>query len=104
MRQKNSKMLSLGIRIKQARENAGFTQEQLAERIGISRATIARYESGEIEPKLKNLIAIAEQLQISTDYLLGLNMNGYSQLPDISDGARLALIVLIRELRKDKED
>ena len=89
-------MLCLGNRIRKAREQAGFTQEELAALIGISRTAIARYESGDIEPKLKNLIAIAEQLNVSCDYLLGMK---FQQL-ELSEEALMALQDFINSVRK----
>ena len=92
-------MLCLGNRIRKAREQAGFTQEELAALIGISRTAIARYESGDIEPKLKNLIAIAEQLNVSCDYLLGLKVSDPYDL-HLSDEAIRALFAFVHEIRK----
>ena len=80
MKTKCNFMVFLGNRIKKAREQAGLTQEELAGLIGISRTAIARYELGEIEPKIRNLIAIAEQLHVSVDYLLGID----NDRPEIS--------------------
>jgi len=94
-------MLSLGNNIKKARERAGFTQDQLAEQIGVSRTAIARYEAGEIEPRLKNLIAIAECLNVSTDHLLGIETD--EGCPEwrvrLSQKAEEALEVLVAELK-----
>lgn len=76
MEKKNDEMRrSLVERIRSARIQAGFTQEALAERLMISRVSIGKYESGEIEPKLKRLKEIAEVLNTSTDYLLGIKIN-----------------------------
>lgn len=63
---------NLGQRIHSARESAGFTQEALAEAIGVSRTAVARWENGDIEPKLQNLICLAQSLNVSTDWLLGI--------------------------------
>jgi transcriptional regulator with XRE-family HTH domain len=51
----------IGQRIKQAREDAGFTQAELADRIGVATAqSISRYERGETEVSAKRLRRIAE--------------------------------------------
>lgn len=85
-------MLCLGKRIRQARIQAGITQEEMANHLGISRTAIARYEQGEIEPKLKNLIAISEYLNISTDSLLGLEKEKESvDVSNLSNDAIRAL-------------
>lgn len=92
-------MLSLGNRIKQARERIGITQEELADSIGVSRTTIARYELGEIEPKLRNLVALAERLSVSADYLLGVDPMNFHQL-ELSEEALMALQDFIKAVRK----
>ena len=60
-----------GARIKAAREAANLTQEQLGEKIGVTGVTIMRYEKNQREPRLKQLIAIANALEISPGYLMG---------------------------------
>ena len=57
--------------LKAAREYCGFTQEQLAEMIDVSRVTLARYEAGNHFPDEKRLIRLADCLGVSIDYLLG---------------------------------
>lgn len=91
-------MNSLGQRIRASRESAGFTQENLAEAVGVSRTAVARWESDDIEPKLQNLISIAELLRVSTDFLLGIRNN--SNVSDLSDDAAAALNQFIAALKK----
>lgn len=91
---------NLGQRIRSARESAGFTQEALAEAIGVSRTAVARWENGDIEPKLQNLICLAELLHVSTDALLGINQGVL--LSNLSDDAVFALERFIAEIRKSE--
>ncbi len=65
-------MKNLGSKIKNARISMGMTQEELAEKIDVSRVSIAKYESGEMEPKLSNFKMIADALNVSADYLLNI--------------------------------
>lgn len=65
-------MITVGQRIRQAREHACLTQEKLAEIIGVSRTAISRWELGEIDPTIEHLIALSQTLNVSTDYLLGI--------------------------------
>ena len=60
----------LGEQIKRCREKRGFTQEQLAEKIGVSIETISSIERGIKMPRLQNFVAIANQLGVSADELL----------------------------------
>ena len=63
--------LDIGKRIAELRRVRGINQEQLAEMALLSRVTIAKYESGRIEPGAQALSRIADVLEVSTDELLG---------------------------------
>ena len=58
-------------RLRQIRRFRNVTQAQLAEAIGITDRACRRYESGENEPTLSVLQAIADYFDISVDYLMG---------------------------------
>lgn len=58
-------------RLRQAREERGWSQQQLADRVGIARVTITMYEAGEREPDFETLTKLAQALGVTTDYLLG---------------------------------
>ena len=62
--------LTLGKRIRQFRESAGLTQEELARAANIGRVTLIRLEKGEQSPRLKTLNAIAGALRIRVRELL----------------------------------
>jgi transcriptional regulator with XRE-family HTH domain len=62
----------LGTRLREWRENRGYTQENLAELLGISSQQIYRYESGKNEPTADLLSRMAKTLAVSADFLLGL--------------------------------
>lgn len=57
--------------LKQLRNQHNVTQAQLAEAIGVTDRACRRYESGENEPTLSVLQAIADYFNISLDYLVG---------------------------------
>ena len=52
------------------RKNKGFTQEALADRLGVSRQAVAKWESGQIYPDISNLIQLSELMSVSVDYLV----------------------------------
>lgn len=60
--------MNVGKRIKALRKTRGLTQEQLAEKLGVQRATISNYEIGRRSPHLKELEKIAGVLGVSLDY------------------------------------
>jgi transcriptional regulator with XRE-family HTH domain len=60
-----------GERIKQLRTKLGMYQTDLADKLGVVRENISKYERGAVTPPSNVLNAIAEVLNTSTDYLLG---------------------------------
>ena len=56
-------------RLKQLRQESGLTQEQLAQKIGISRVNYNRYENGKVLPDYNVLVMIADFYDISLDEL-----------------------------------
>lgn len=61
--------LQIGARIKEARMEAGMTQDHLAAVSGLSRAGVQKYEAGQ-PPKSLQLAALCQALNKSADYLL----------------------------------
>ena len=59
-------------KLKRARGQRGFTQDELARRCGISKMQLFRYEKGESDPASAVIAALAHELGVSSDYLLDL--------------------------------
>lgn len=57
-------------RLKQAREEYGYSQKQLGLRIGLSDKSISIYEKGQVYPPVSNLIRIAKELKKDLDFFL----------------------------------
>ena len=60
----------LGERIAALRRQAGLSQAELAGRLQISASAMGMYEQGRREPSVDTLVAMARELQVSTDFLL----------------------------------
>lgn len=58
-------------KIKAARINAGYTQQQVSDATGIPRSTISRLESGTRQPELENLGTLIDFYEVSADWILG---------------------------------
>ena len=52
------------------RKNHGFTQENLAEKLNVSRQAVAKWESGQAFPDIFNLIQISDLFHVTVDYLV----------------------------------
>ena len=62
--------MTFGEKLKDARKNAGLSQEQLAEKLCVSRAAVAKWETDKGLPDIMNLKAIGKLLDVSIDALL----------------------------------
>ena len=62
--------MTFGEKVKEARKEAGLSQEQLAEKLSVSRSAVAKWESGKGMPDVGNLKVMAQLLGVSVDYLL----------------------------------
>lgn len=74
--------MTLGERIAQLRRAAGLSQEALAERVGISRQAVSKWEKGQSFPDTGNLLVLAELLGVSADELAGLRREAPEAAPE----------------------
>ena len=61
----------ISMRIRELRKQANLSQEMMAEKIGVSRQAITKWETGLGVPDIENLIAIADLFKLSLDELMG---------------------------------
>ncbi|WP_418718808.1 helix-turn-helix domain-containing protein [Candidatus Allofournierella merdipullorum] len=72
-------------KIKALRQARGWTQSELARRMGVTRNGINSWEQGLSMPSLSSLVELARTFSVTTDYLLGLeqlqtiNISGLSE-------------------------
>lgn len=62
--------MTLAAKIYELRKTNKLSQEQLAEKIGVSRQSISKWESGETLPELERVVALSQVFNVTTDYLL----------------------------------
>ena len=70
-------------RLKTLRKEAGFTQVDVAEKLGISQPAYASWERGTKKPTQDNLVKIAQILNVSVDYLVGNSQETSDELDNI---------------------
>lgn len=85
----------LGDKIKLYRENKKMTQNEVADILGVSSATISKYESGTLEPNIESLKRLAELFEISVDELLN-----YEE--DKFDISKINVLDILREQKEMK--
>ena len=62
--------MKLSEKIVQLRKEQGLSQEELAERLGLSRQAVSRWESGTALPDAGNLLQLSRLFDVTADYLL----------------------------------
>lgn len=62
--------MTFGEKLREARQKAGLSQEELSNQLAVSRSAVAKWETDKGMPDIHNIKAIARLLNISIDYLL----------------------------------
>jgi len=69
----------------QLRKREGYTQEEMADRLEVSRQAISRWEMGTAVPDSSNLLQISKLFRVSTDYLLNDEYASDDDLPKVKE-------------------
>lgn len=62
--------MSIAERLQELRKQSGYSQEQVAEMLGLSRQAISKWESGQGKPEIDNIVKLTEIYNVSADYIL----------------------------------
>ncbi|MBQ3020699.1 MAG: helix-turn-helix transcriptional regulator [Bacilli bacterium] len=85
--------MTLGEKIFELRKKCGLSQEQLGEKINVTRQTISNWELGETSPNPEQLKLLSKELNISIDELLDNNIQSVL-VKKVSNTEKLAGVVL----------
>ncbi len=104
--------LKLGENIRNLRLQHKLTQEQLADRLGVSYQSISRWENGVTYPDIEFLPAIARQFSVTTDYLLGQDdvkkrkciRKQIQSISKMGEGDKDTIIDIIRTCRREQDN
>lgn len=87
-------MVDFGTNLKFLRLREGLTQQQLADRLGVTKSVVSYYELQERYPSPEVLTKLASIFHVTTDFLLGLQRGETIDLGGLSDED----IVLVKKL------
>lgn len=62
-------------RLRKARENKDLNQTELAKKAGLEASAVSHFEAGRRQPSFHNLRKLADALSVTTDYLIGRDLN-----------------------------
>jgi transcriptional regulator with XRE-family HTH domain len=89
----------IGTRIRATRRDRGLTQDELADRVGVSRSAVAQWETGRTGQVTGNLSRIAGVLEVNVEYLMfGDDKHAAGE---VRQGDELALLRLYRECQPE---
>ncbi len=89
-------------KLKLLRIRYGYSQKQVAIKIGVSPSIVSGYETGERTPSTEVLLALSYLYNTSTDFLLGktLAQNTVVDLEGLTEGQKKAIINLIASMKE----
>lgn len=90
----------LAKRLKELREENQYTQQEIANKIGLTKGAYGCYERGKSIPDAKTLLQLADIFDVTADYLLG-RVDNKKPLEDISEKEQKA-IELIEQLTDEE--
>jgi len=79
--------MNIGEKIYQLRKASGLSQEALAEKIGVTRQAVSKWESGTSVPELETVVTLSRTFGVTTDYLLSSDSPVHTAQPVTEDRA-----------------
>lgn len=92
--------MDFGNKLKELRTQAGLTQKQLADQIGITKSVVSFYELRERTPSPDILVKLAAVFHVSTDYLLGIERGKSIDISGLDSEDEKAVRMVVEQLRK----
>lgn len=97
-------MVEFGQKLRSLRKQKNLTQKQLADMIGVQNSIISFYELGDRIPSPEIIIKLAATLQVSSDYLLGLEKKESVDISRLEEPDKSLIRTLVYRLEtKDKK-
>jgi transcriptional regulator with XRE-family HTH domain len=94
-------MVDFGEALKKLRLQEGLTQQQLADRLGVTKSVVSYYELQERYPSPEVLTKLASIFHVSTDFLLGIEKSGeYVDLTGLDEEDIITVKRLVTSLRR----
>ena len=91
--------MTLPDKIIKHRKSNGWSQEDLAEKLNVSRQAISRWENGTALPDAQNLLQISKLFGVSADYLLNDDYESDNDIPAVKTATEETEALLLRKKR-----
>ena len=91
----------LSDKLKLLRKRHNLSQKEVANRLGISRQSVNRFENDGMTPSIDNLIQFAIMYNVTVDYLLGVGKESYLYLHEFNESQRNFILEIVNGLKKN---
>ena len=88
-----------GERIKELRNNHTWTQQELGDRLGVSKQSVSNWENGNIMPSIDVLVKMSDLFQTSTDYILNRDNDLTLDITDLDAEQKAMVQRMVRYFR-----
>ena len=95
-------MYQLNERLKELRSKMGISQNSLAKKMNLTRATINAWEMGISYPNAKSLIMLSEFFKVSVDYILGLDNIESVDISNLNEAEKKLIYDIVNYLSEIK--
>lgn len=95
----------LNEKIKELRVSCGLNQVEFAKKVGVTKQCVSNWENDNVLPSIEMLVKIADLFNVSTDYLLGRDVEFSLNVSKLTDAQRghVSLIISDFEQLNDKK-
>ena len=95
-------MFDFGLRIKELREQRGWSQAMLGQKLGRSKSVVCSYENNVAVPPLEILSNMAVLFHVSLDYLVGIDKEEMLSLQGLTEEQKKLLYGMAEELKRPR--
>lgn len=95
-------MIDIGQRLKDLRKAKGLTQQQVADRVWVTKAMISSYELSTRAPSYEVLIKLSKLFGVTTDFLLGIESSRTINVNGLTEKQITLIKSLVDEIRQGK--
>ncbi|MCI8891597.1 MAG: helix-turn-helix transcriptional regulator [Eubacterium sp.] len=88
--------------LKNLRKDAGLTQKELADKVGVTNSTISFYEQEERSPSVDMIIRLSKIFNVSVDYLLGIDQKRNINLSGLKEEDIQLIQCMVEHLKNKK--
>ena len=88
-----------GEKVKELRTGMGWTQQELGNRLQVSKQSVSNWENGNIMPSIELLVRISDLFQVTTDYILDRSSNMSLDITDLDSSQKEIIARMVAYFR-----